>query len=205
MFSGTNWLAMNVAPCGSLITASLAPRGVERAGDDLAAELARLRRRGVGVVDAERDAPVRRRVGVVGGDRVERGDDVDEPLGRAHLRHLLAEARAALLEVVAVAGQRPHHPGGQGQRLPPEHGAVERLRRFDVPGGEAVEVQRAVLVDDLRTLVLLRLPDAERRAFGIGEHRHPPRVHDVERLGQHRAAGVAAPSPPSRRRSSTQT
>src|SRR5262245_58837688 len=60
------------------------PRGVERSGDDLAAELARLRRRGVGVVDGEGDAPVCRRFGVLVGDGIERGDDVDEAIRRAH-------------------------------------------------------------------------------------------------------------------------
>src|SRR5438270_13860834 len=72
------------------------PRGVEWTGDDLAAELARPGRRGVGVVYAEGDGPVRRRLGVVVGDRLECGDDVDEPVGGAHLSHLLAQARALL-------------------------------------------------------------------------------------------------------------
>src|SRR5262245_48160736 len=115
------------------------PWGVEGRGDDLAAELLRLCRRGVGAVDAEGDAPVRRPSGVVVSDRIERGDDVDEALGRAHLGHLLAKARAAFFEVIDVARQRPHQARRQGQRLPPEDDAIERLRALGVPGGEAVK------------------------------------------------------------------
>jgi hypothetical protein len=59
-----------------------------------------------------------------------------------------------------------------------------------VAGVEAVEVQGTRLVDDLRALVRLRLPDAEHRALGIGEHRHAPRVLDVERAHQRLAARV---------------
>ena len=73
----------------------LGPRRIEGPGDDLAAERFRLRRGGVGVVDGERDTPVRRSRGVVIGDRIEGGDDVDESFGGAHLRHLLAKARGA--------------------------------------------------------------------------------------------------------------
>ena len=150
LFSGTNWLAMKVAPCGSSITTIRGPRGIDRPGDDLAAELERAGRGGSGVVDAEGDGPVRRRVGVVGRRSGSMdGDHVDEALRRTHVGHLLAKAGAALLEMIAVAGQRPHRAGGQVEHLPAEHGAVERLRRLGVPGGEPVEVQRAVLVDDL--------------------------------------------------------
>ena len=39
---------------------------------------------------------------------------------------------------------------------------------------EVVEVDGAVLVDDLRALVLAGLPDAEHRALGIGEHAMRP-------------------------------
>ena len=60
-------------------------------------------------------------------DRVDGGDNVDEAFRRTHLRHLLAKARVALLKVIAVAGQDPHHTRGQGQRLPTEDCTVKRL------------------------------------------------------------------------------
>ena len=53
---------------------------------------------------------------------------------------------------------------------------------------EAVEVHRAVLVDDPGALVLLGLPDPEHGALAVGEHRHPARVAGVEGLGQDRPA-----------------
>src|ERR1700751_5084676 len=84
------------------------PRGIDRSGDDFAAEFACLRRGRVRVVDAEGDAPMGRRFGVVGCDRIQRGDDVDEAVGGVHLRHLVAQARSALLEVISIAGKRPH-------------------------------------------------------------------------------------------------
>ena len=128
-----------------------------------------------------------RRGGVAGRDRLQRGDDLDEAVGGTHLRHLLPQARRALLEVVAVARQHPELPGGDGQDLPTEDRAVERRRRLLVAGRQPVEVQRSVLVDDLGPDVLLRLPDAEHRAFGIGDHGHASRVHHVERVGERRA------------------
>ena len=91
-FSATNWLAMNVAPCGSLITANLVhgassgpatispPSSVAFAAVASASSV------------AERDVPVRRRLRVVVGDRLERGDDVDEALGSTHRSDLLAKA-----------------------------------------------------------------------------------------------------------------
>jgi hypothetical protein len=87
------------------------------------------------------------------------------------------------------AGQRPHLCAArERQDLPAEHRAVEGARALHVAGAEAVEGQGARLVDDLRALVLLRLPDEERRALGIREHRHPPGVHDVEGVHQRLAA-----------------
>ena len=102
-----------------------------------------------------------------------------------------AEARAALLEVIAIAGQRPHQAGGRCQDLPTEDCAIERLGAVEITGGETVEVQCAVLVDDLRTLVVHRLPDVEHRSLGIGEDGHPPLVHHVEGIRHHPAARIA--------------
>src|SRR4029079_786601 len=47
-----------------------------------------------------------------------------------------------------------------------------------------------MFVDDLRTTMLVRLPDGERRPFRVGDHGHASGVHDVERVGR-RAAGSA--------------
>src|SRR5829696_8889306 len=139
------------------------PGGVEGRDDHRATELRGLRRRGVGVVDREGLAPMRRRVRLVVRDRIDAGDDVLETLWRAPLRHLLAEVGVVTLEVVAVPGQRPHlGPAIQDERSPAEHRAVERLRLSDLAGVERIEVQGAILVDDPRALVLLRLPGAER-------------------------------------------
>src|SRR5205823_99600 len=81
------------------------PRRVERRHDDRAAELGRAARGRVGVVDRERDAPVRRGVGLVVADDVEARDDVLEAVGRAHLAHPRAQSGLALLEVGAVRAQ----------------------------------------------------------------------------------------------------
>ena len=53
-----------------------------------------------------------------------------------------------------------------------------------------LKFKRAGFVDDPRALVLLGLPDAERGALGIGEHRHPARLHDVEGLRHDAPAGI---------------
>jgi hypothetical protein len=135
---------------------------------------------------------MRRCVGLVVGDWNDLRDDVREPRRRAYLRHLLAEAWMMVLEKVAVAGQRPHlNPAVHGDRPPAEHRAVEGPRAFNVAGVEAVEVQRARVVDDSCTRVLLRLPDAEQGPLGIGEDRHPASVHDVEGLHHDGSAGIA--------------
>jgi hypothetical protein len=102
------------------------------------------------------------------------GDDVLEAWRPAHLRHLLAEPGLQALEVVAVAGQRPHLAGAEVERGPAEHGAVERLRPLDVARVQAVEVHGAVLVDDPCALLRPRLPDREHGALGVGQDRHPP-------------------------------
>ena len=94
--------------------------------------------------------------------------------------------------MISVAGQCPHHTGGQCQRLPTEDRTVERLGALGVPGSQAVEVQRAMLVHDPRSPVVLCLPDAERGSFEIRENRHPPRIHDVEGLDDDGAAGIAS-------------
>ena len=93
-FSGTNLLAMNVAPCGSAITA-IRTQGASNGGTStVPPSSVGLRGDRVGVVDRERHAPVRRRVGLVGRDRVERRHHVLEAARGAHLLHALAKARA---------------------------------------------------------------------------------------------------------------
>ncbi len=126
------------------------------------------------------DAPVR--WGAVA--RQDRRDDVLEALGRAHLLHPRTHARVELLEMVAVAGQSPHGRAA-GDRRPAEHGAVEGLCGLDIVGVEVIEVHRAMLVDGRRAAVRPGLPDAEDRALRIGEDTHPPRLKDVEGLGEH--------------------
>jgi hypothetical protein len=74
-----------------------------------------------------------------------------KPGGPPELGHALAQAGVALLEVVAVAGQRPGLLAAvQRQDLPAEDRAVEGLGAVHVARREVVEVERAVLVDDPR-------------------------------------------------------
>ena len=130
-------------------------------------------------------------IGLVAGDRVERRDHVLEALGRAALGHSPAQAGLALFQEVAVARQPPHLSAArQAQRLPAEYRPIERPRAIGVARLQAIEVQRAGLVDDLRAPVLFGLPDAELRPLPIAEHRHSPRLHDVEGLGEDAAAGL---------------
>ena len=120
LFSGTNWPAMKVAPCGSLITAILvhgASKGPATTSPPSSLALA-------AVASASSTANVtlqmRRRSGVVVGDRIERGDDIDETFGRAHPRHLLAKAGGRLLEMVAVAGNVHIAPPGSENVFQPK-------------------------------------------------------------------------------------
>jgi hypothetical protein len=96
------------------------------------------------------------------------------------------------LEVVAVAVQGPHLSAGADVKdLPPEDRSIERSGPFGVTRVETVQDERPRIVDQLRALVLLRLPDAEGCSLGIGKDSHPARVHEVERLGHHGSAGIA--------------
>jgi len=79
------------------------PRGIERRADDVAAQLRGPFGDRVGVVDRERDAPVRWDVGLVVGNRVHGRDHVLETLRSAGLRHSPAEPGIVLLQEVAVA------------------------------------------------------------------------------------------------------
>ena len=182
LFSGTNWLAMNVAPCGSAITV-IRTHGASNGGDDdLAAEAAAA----AAVASASSTPNVTLQCGGVSGWSsgigLIAGDDVLEAGRRADLGHPLAHARGSLLQVVAVAGQRPRRAAAEVEGPPAEHRAVERLRGLEVAGHELVEVQRPVLVDHPGARCRFGLPDAERRALRIGEHGHPAGVHDVEGL-----------------------
>jgi hypothetical protein len=68
---------------------------------------------------------------------------------------------------------------------------VPALRAVHVAGVEAVEVQGAGLVDELRAPVLLPLPDVELRSLGIGEDRRPAGLRlDVHWLRHDGPAGI---------------
>jgi hypothetical protein len=112
----------------------------------------------------------------------------DAPAGSART----AKTGDELLEMVTVARQRPHRRADV-DRGPAEHGAVESLGGLDIIGVQIVEVHRAVLVDRRRASVRSGLPDAKGSTLGVGEHTHPPRVENVERLGEHPPAGRAHP------------
>ncbi len=75
-------------------------------------------------------------------------------------------------------------------RLPAEHVAVEGARFIHVVGVQPAEVPCARLVDELGAPVATGLPDVDRRALPVGEHRHAAGLHDVEGLDQDAAAGV---------------
>src|SRR5579871_4033571 len=81
-------------------------RAVEGSNDDLAAEFRSPLGGRVRVVGAEGDGPAGPGVGVVAGDRVDRGDDVLEA-GNPELGRAGADARRELFEVIAVAWERP--------------------------------------------------------------------------------------------------
>src|SRR4051794_10238235 len=133
---------------------------------------------------------MRRGVRRVGAERVDSRHGVREALWGAHLSHTLLDPGRELFEVVAVARQLPEHAATADlERLPSEDGPVEGLRTLDVTSVQVVEVQRAVLVHDPRTLVVLRLPDEEHGPFGVAEGCHPARVHDVHRLHQYLPTG----------------
>src|SRR5205085_4104213 len=92
---------------------------------------------------------------------------------------------------VAVARQPPHlRAAVEAKRLPSEQRPVEDLCALGVARVEAVEAQRAGLVDDARAPVVFRLPDGECGALWIGEHRHPARVHDIEWVREYAPAGL---------------
>ena len=100
-----------------------------------------------------------------------------------------------------LLGRTPHiaYLGGEGRR--DREAATEALRRLELehfaerPLGSLSggELQRAVLARALaqEAPVLPRLPNAERGPLRVGEHRHPARVHHLERLAQNAAARLA--------------
>ena len=88
------------------------PWGVEWPGNDLATEFAHLRRCGATSLTAKVTLQRAGRSASAAPIRLSARNHVDESRGSPHLRHLLAEARRVLLQVLAVAGQRPHHRRG---------------------------------------------------------------------------------------------
>jgi hypothetical protein len=165
------------APSGSSSTA-IRPTDESNAGTATRpAELLGAGARAVGVRDGEVDPPVRRQV---------RG-----PLLAGHRHHA---ADPALRLGVALTRQMPAGVLAalerHGRGAPAEDLAVEALGAVRVARQQLVPAHRARLVDEARSDVLPGLPDAERRTRAVGEHRHPPRVEDVEGLGEHPAAGV---------------
>ena len=72
LFSGTNWLAMKLAPCGSLITASLAlgaSKGPETTSPPSSRTFAAV---AATSLTAKSHAPARGTLGVAGADQMER-------------------------------------------------------------------------------------------------------------------------------------
>ena len=109
---------------------------------------------------------MRGRVGLVVADRVDGGHDVLEARGPAELSIRSRRPGSCLLEVVAVAGERPHLRAAEIEGGPAEHRAVEVLRAGHVAGVQPVEVHRAVLVDDPRAAVLVGLPQQKTAPSG---------------------------------------
>src|SRR5215471_789441 len=124
-------------------------RAVSRRDHDLTAKTSGLFGHCVGVVGGEGDGPLSGGGRVAGGNGGDGGYHVFEA-GDAELRGHGANTRCQLLEVVAITRQCPETAGGDAERGPSEHGAVEGLRPVHVARGQAVEVQRTVLVDYAR-------------------------------------------------------
>ena len=80
---GTNWLAMKVAPWGSRMTACRDHGASTGPASTSAPSFVGQGHGGLDVVGGEGDVPVRRRVVAVRDGR-DLGDDVDEPVRRAH-------------------------------------------------------------------------------------------------------------------------
>ena len=74
--------------------------------------------------------------------------------------------------------------------LPAEDADVERQRRVLAAALQLVPAERARLVDELRALVLARLPDADDGAVGVDEDGHAAGLHDVDRRHRDLPAGL---------------
>ena len=118
----------------------------------MAAELAAWRAVAVGVVDCKGDAPIRGASSCSAAGRGPRRRprspaDADAAIWS---RRPGSRARGGRRRRVAQASQAADRTQG----VPAEHGAVEGFGGLDITGVGAVEVQRAVLVDDPGALVL---------------------------------------------------
>ena len=108
-------------------------------------------------------------------------DRVTEPLGDPRLGVPALDVRIPDRQEVAVAGAAPHEAVAvrvaatevDRVRLPAEDRTVERLRALGVGGGEVAGVPRARCVDQLRTVTVPGLPEANGGAVGVGEGSPP--------------------------------
>ena len=180
---GTNLLAVNTAPWGSLSTV-IRTQGASSGGARTFPPSCSARS---AIASASSTANVMLQWAGVSVFGHEPRDRVLEALGRLDVGHALAQIGVALGEEVPVAG---HPPDAAVARLPAEDRAVERLRALGVARVELAEVPGAGLVDELCPLGLLGLPDAEHRAGRVGEHGHAAGLGDVERPHEHAAARV---------------
>src|SRR5919112_1367324 len=100
---------------------------------------------------------------------VTRGDcEVREPEGRRVARH--RHEAAVLVASVLDRGVDDSSIVLDRFALPTEESAVEIARRLGIVGLELVPAHTANVVDPSRADVRPRLPDAEHRAGGVGEH-----------------------------------
>ena len=142
LFSGTNLLAMKVAPWGSVMTVILtqgASNGGTTTSPPSSAALS-------AVASASSTANVTLQCAGTSGWSSAIGLSVattsSKPAGAPISAIRLRRLGIALLQEVAVAGQPPHlGAASEAERLPSEHRAVEGLRALRVAGIEAVEVQ----------------------------------------------------------------
>ena len=128
LFSATNLLAMNVAPCGSLMTV-IRTQGASKGGTTTLPPSSVTFAAVASSNHPEGHAPMRRRVGLVVRDQVDAGDDVLEALGAADLRHLLAEPGLKLSASGRRSPATSTSPRREGPGWSAEHRAVEGLQR----------------------------------------------------------------------------
>src|SRR5688500_15807185 len=127
--------------------------------------------------------------GVARGDR-----EVGEPEG-GRIAVLLCHRHETAVLVASVLDSRVDDSSIVLDRfgLPTEEPAVEISRRLGIAGLELVPAHAANVVDPSRSDVRPRLPDAEHRAGGVGEHGHAAEPTYVERLLEYPGAQLLRP------------